>query len=219
MAETRTFQGVIDRLTTTVQRDDLLSSYLNFTNQAVRNIAERYSFPEMRATGAGTVAVGQTRAALPSDFKELQNGRYPVFDTPVGGTGSLVPVFIRQEVEKLLPAGLIPAASYIYTQDFTGGTPVYTLSLPFVATVIHNFVLYYFAYPGACTDPVNPANNTTPLIEKYFDMVLNKSLSLAFQSINDPIYLLHEKQFLLEYQLVTGEDVTRALRALHPVKG
>lgn len=219
MSNTATFQGIIDRLTTTVQRDDLLSSYLNFANQAVRHIAEKHSFPEMRETGVGSVTIGQTRATLPVDFKELQAGRYPIFDTPAGGVGSLVPVFIRQEVEKLLPAALVPAASFIYTTDVSSGVQSNYIDLPYPATVQHNFTLYYYAYPDRCDDPANPTDVTTPLIDKYFDMVLFKALSLAFESINDPVYLVHEKQFLIEYQTQTGEDVTRALRALQSVKG
>lgn len=217
MADTATFQGLIDRLTTTVQRDDLLQSYLDFANQAIRFIADKYSFPEMKATGAGAVLVGQTRATLPTDFKELQDGRNPIFDTPVGSQGSLVPVFARPEVEKLLPAGLVPAASFIYTQDFTGGVASYMLDLPQPAVVIHNLIVYYFAYPARCDDP--SGNATTPMIVKYFNMILSKACSMAFQSVNDPVFLDHEKQYLTEFQIITGQDVTRALRALQSVKG
>lgn len=217
MAATATFQGLIDRLTTTVQRDDLLQSYLDFANQALRFLAENHSFPEMKATGAASVAIGQTRALLPDDFKELQDGRYPIFDTPTGSQGSLVPVFARPEVEKLLPAGLVPAASFISTQDSTGGVMSYMIDLPLPATVIHNMIIYYFAYPARCDDPSSGA--TSPLIQKFFDMILSKACSLAFQSVNDPVYMVHEKQYLVDFQIATGTDVTRALRALQSVKG
>lgn len=203
-----TFQGIVDRLTTTVQRDDLLPSYLDFANQAVRKLAELHSFEQMKTTGVGSVAIGQTRATLPDDFKELQSGRYPVFDTPAGSAGQLVPVFPRDEVEKLLGAGLVPALSFIYTQDFTAGTPKFYLDLPLLATVVHTLRIYYFGYPAICDDASGDV--TTPLITWYFNLVLNKALSIAFESINDPMYKLHEEAFLTEFQLVTGIDVRKA---------
>lgn len=207
----RTFQGVIDQLTISVVRDDLLAGnkYLDFVNQAVRKIAELHSFEQMKATGAGAVNAGQTRATLPADFKELQSGRYPVFDTPSGSAGKLVPVFPRSEVEKLLDAGLVPEASYVYTQDFTGGAAQFFLDLPLPATVAHALVIYYFSYPPECTDPSNDV--TTPLIQYYYDLVVFKALSIAFESINDPVYETHEKQFLGEFGLLTGIDVRKAL--------
>lgn len=212
-----TFQGLVDALVTTVQRDDLQSTYLDFVNQGLRQCALAHSFPEMRKTGAGSVAVGETRATLPDDFKELQAGRYPIFDTPAGGTGSLVPVFIRQEVEKLLPANLVPPASYISTVDTTTGTEANYVDLPSAATVVHALVVYYYAFPAKCEDASGDV--TDPMIEKYFNMILEKSASLAFQSINDPIWQEHERAYLMEYQQNSGNDVTRALKALQPVKG
>lgn len=212
MSTVGTFQGIIDQLTLTVQRDELLASYLDIANRAVRELAIKHSFVEMKAIGAGAVLTGFTRAALPADFKELQSGRFPIFDTPVGSTGALVPVYARSEVEKLLGAGLVPAASFIYTQDFTGGVTSYRLDLPSLATVDHALVMYYFAYPAACTDPSGGA--TTPLITNYFNLVLLKALSIAFESINDPVYLVHEKQFISEFSMQTGEDVKGALAVM-----
>jgi hypothetical protein len=207
------FQGLINDLDITVNRDDLFSSYLDFANQAVRDIAQKHSFAEMKAIGPASVAIGQTRVTLPADFKELQNGRYPVFDSVLN---ALAPVFIRSEVEKLLGAGLVPPYSFIYTQDATGGAQNYYLDLAVPATAIHTLTVYYFALPANCDDPTVTVTN--PLVSRYFNLVRLKARSLAFESINDPVYKLHEMQFLTEFQQLTGVDVKRATAALRPEK-
>lgn len=203
-----TFQDVVNYLVTTVQRDDLLPRYLGFVNDAVHKIAEMHSFEQMKATGTGSVAIGQTRASLPADFKELQDGRYPIFDTVGSNPGVLVPVFSRAEVEKLLGAGLVPPLSFIYTQDYTGGTPNFYVDLPAPATALHTLnQIYYFAYPSAVTDPTQ----TTPLITYFFNLVRLKAASIAFESINDPVYQLHENQFTKEFAVETGMDLAVAM--------
>lgn len=209
-----TCQYVIDELTNTVQRDDVAPKYLSFVNEAVRELARMHSFLEMKATGTGTVAVNATRAALPADFKELQNSRYSVFDAVSGGLSRLAPVFIRSEVEKLLGAGLVPPTGFIYTQDFTEGTASFRLDLVAPAAALHTLSIFYFAYPAEIPDPSGGA--TTPLITYYFNLVKEKALSIAFKSINDPVANMHEQQFLTEFGQQTGEDVKQALAQLRP---
>jgi len=209
-----TFQDVIDALVNTVQRDDQIPYYLGYANGAVRELARMHSFLQMKAVGTGSVSIGQTRATLPSDFKELQNGRYPISDSVGGASASLVPVFTRSEVEKLLPVGLVAPTTFIYTQGLSGGTSAYYLDLAAPATAAHTLTVYYFAYPSYATD----TTQTTPLITYYFDLVREKALSLAFAAINDPVYMLHERQFLTEFSQQTGEDVRQALAALNPAK-
>lgn len=202
-----TYQTVINRLTEVVSRDDLVALYLDYVNRAIHDIALMHSFEQMKAIGSGSVTIGQTRVQLPADFKELQDGRYPVFDSVAN---ALVPVFTRPEVEKLLGAGLVPKNSYVYTQDFTSGTPTFDLDLPAPDTVTHNVTMYYFAFPAIATDPTQ----TTPLITYYFELVLLKSMSIAFESISDPVYMMHETEFLKRMNTETGIDVQDALAAL-----
>lgn len=212
-----TFQDVINRLTTTVQRDDLVPQYLDFVNRAIRDMALHHSFNQMKETGSGTVAMGSTRVQLPTDFKELQDGRMPIFDSVASG---YVPVFVRSEIEKLLGSanalGLLPPISYIYTQDFSGGVASFNLDLPQNATAAHNVTMQYFGYPAYQTDPTQ----TTPLLTYYFEVVVLKAFSIAFESISDPIYKVHEAQYITalteaiqgdklnEQPDVTGQDQT-----------
>ncbi len=201
-----TFQSVIDKLTETIQRDDLVPDYLDFVNEAVHELALAHSFEQMKAIGTGTVAPGTTRAQLPPDFKELQDGRYPVFDSVAG---SLVPVFTRPEIEKLLgnsnALGFVPPICYIYTQDFTAGQASFNLDLPAPDpnNVSHLLTMNYFAYPAIQTDPTQ----TTPLITYYFNMVFQKSASLAFDSINDPAGQAHENEYMKMLQPYIAEDL------------
>lgn len=199
-----TYNTVIDRLTAAVLRDDLLPNYLDFVNRAIHDIALMHSFEQMKAIGSGTVTIGQTRVQLPTDFKELQDGRYPIFDSVAN---SLVPVFTRPEIEKILGAGnalgLVPKNSYIYTQDFTGGVSSFNLDLPAADTVLHTVQMNYFAFPANQSDP----SQTTPLITYYFGLVFLKSLSITFEEINDPVYKMHEDQFQKEMAQYTEEDI------------
>lgn len=214
MSTVGTFQGLIDLLNTTVQRDDLASQYLDIANRAVRKLATMHSFEQMKATGVGTVVPGQTQVTLPVDFKEFQTGRYPIFDTPVGSAGELAPVFPRVELEKLIGAGFVNPRGYVYTQDFTGGAQTFAVDRLSIDVVAHNLKVYYFAYPPECADPANPAGGTVPLLEFYFNLVLLKAYSIAFEGVNDELYVMHETQFLKEYALETGEDVKQALQVL-----
>lgn len=210
MASTvQTYQGIIDALTETVQRDDLLSQYLDITNRAVRELALKHSFTEMKATGAAIIPMGQTLVVMPTDFKELQAGRYPIFDAV---PNQLVSVFARPEIEKLLSAGFVDPTSLIYTEDSSTGVARQRVELQQAATVDHNLTVYYFAYPAPCTDPSGGA--TTPLIVYFENLVKLKAFSIAFESVNDPVYMVHEKQFLLELNLETGEDVKQAISAM-----
>jgi hypothetical protein len=187
----------------TVDRDDLAPLYLDFVNRAIHDIALLHSFEQMKAIGTGTVTIGQTRAQLPADFKELQDGRYPIFDSVAN---TYVPVFTRPEIEKLMPVinqTLLPDNCYIYTQDFTGGVPSFNLDLPNPDTVTHTVTINYFAFPAIQTDPTQ----TTPLITFFFELVLLKALSIAFESINDPQYMVHENQFMKAMQQYMAEDL------------
>lgn len=200
-----TAQDVINRLTETVQRDDLVADYLDIVNRAIRDMALHHSFNQMKVTGVGTVGIGTTRVQLPADFKELQDGRLPLVDSVAGG---FVPVFIREEIEKLLgnqnAQGLVPALSYIYTQDFSGGTPSYNLDLPQNAVVSHMVTMNYFGYPAYISDPTL----TTPLLQYFFEVVVLKAFSIAFELISDPIYKVHEAQYITALrEAIAGDQI------------
>jgi len=198
-----TFQDAINQLVITVDRPDVANNsnnYMDFLNRAVHEAARRHSWDCMKATASVTVLDGNTEVDLPGDFKEFQNGRFCVFDPD----GNPVPVYARTELEQLVPS-FRPPVYFTYTQDNQG----FQVTLPVAASGDTTYTIYYFAYPGTVTD----AGQTTPLLDLYQNMILSKTAALIFQSINDPVYQVHDAQFEKELVANSGEDIAVSLPA------
>lgn len=196
-----TFDEAIASLTVTVDRDDLTAKYVDFLNTAVREVALRWNFPQMKTTGTVTIAINAISVALPSDFKAWQNLRFPA-SVAIGSAAPVqIPVYTREEIERLSPA-FRPALYLIFSQD-NGG---YQITLPAKATVSNVFTIYYFAYPAVVTD----TTGTTPLLRDYENMVMSKARSLIFEAINDPVYVAHESQFVKDLMDLTGISIKSA---------
>lgn len=196
-----TFDEAIDSLTVTVDRDDLISTYPAFLNRAVREVAMRWNFPQMKTTGAVTIATNASSAALPDDFKAWQNLRFPA-SVVIGSAAPVqVPVYTREEIERLAPV-FRPALHLIFSQDDGG----YQITLPAKATANNVFTIYYFAYPATVED----TTETTPLLRDYENLVMSKARSLIFESINDPVFQAHEAQFVKDLMDLTGVSIRSA---------
>jgi hypothetical protein len=196
-----TFAEAITSLTVTVDRDDLASKYINFLNAAVRETALRWNFPQMKTTGTVTIATSAKTVALPSDFKAWQNLRFPA-SVVIGSASSVqVPVYTREEIERLSPA-FRPTLYLVFSQD----NGAYQITLPANATASNVFTIYYFAYPATVTD----TTTTTPLLRDYENLVMSKARSLVFESINDPVYVAHESQFVKDLMDLTGVSIKSA---------
>jgi len=196
-----TFDEAIASLTVTVDRDDLVSTYPGFLNRAVRETALRWNFPQMKTTGTVTIASGAMTVALPSDFKAWQSLRFPASVVIGSAPPVQVPVYTREEIERLSPA-FRPTLYLIFSQD-NGG---YQITLPANATASNVFTVYYFAYPATVTD----TTLTTPLLRDYENLVISKARSLIFESINDPVYVAHESQFVKDLTDLTGASIKSA---------
>lgn len=194
-----TFQQALDRIQVAVDRDDLVSSYPDFLNRALREAALRHSFDQMKTKFLATIAIGSNGFILPEDFKEFQNGRFPISASIGGAPNVQVPVYARSELEQLI-AIFRPASYFTFVQDVSPGPNVF---LPALLTVAWDITLFYFAFPLVYTD----YTMTPPLLDRYPNMILSKALSLIFQSISDPVYETHEDQFNKEIQMFTGEDI------------
>ncbi len=189
------FQDVINILNVAVDRPDIAATsngYTDFINRALREIAAGHSFDQMSETVSVTLVSGQPQVTLPSDFKDLQPGRFPVYASIGGAPQVPIPVFRKEEISRLQLGGFIPNPSLIYTSDNNG----FQLGLlpPNVAAANWVCLLYYFGYPAVVT-LAQAATTGSPLLTFYPGLVIEKTLSLVFQSINDPIWEQHEQQF------------------------
>lgn len=207
MAVPQTYQDVIDLLNTAVNRDDIAPSYMDFINRAVRDIAVLHSFDQMSATATLSLGIGANQVTLPADFKDLQPGRFPVYASIGGAAQAEIPVFRKEEISRI-QSYFLANPSLIYTSDNNGFQLGF---LPGVtATQIWNILLYYFAYPPVITDPTEG----TPLLTFYPNLVIARVLSLIFQSINDPVWETHDKNFASQMAAFTGADI----EITHPEK-
>lgn len=199
-----TFTEAIESLKVTVMRDDLESSFLDFLNLAVREVADDHNWDQLKKTGAVTILAATRAIALPADFKAWQNGRFcaEIANAPV-------PVYTRTELERLVPL-FRPTTHLIYTQD----NDAKQIALP--ANVASNTAvsLYYFGYPATVSD----ISLTTPLLRDYSTMVLSKARSLIFASINDPAFVAHESNYQKELLKNSGGDVSDSNPAPDPAK-
>lgn len=195
-----TFAEAIARITVAVDRNDLVAQYLSFLNRAVRETANRHGWDQLKTITEVAMAAGQRSRALPDDFKAWQNGRYCVefYRTGSDDEPTAVPVYTRGDLERL-QAIFRPENHLIFTQD-NGG---FQVKFPATRTEDTTLIIHYFAFPAEVTNTAL----TTPLLRDYPNMVISKALSLIFQSINDPVYAVHEKQWEKEIAIATGEDI------------
>jgi hypothetical protein len=204
MSQPKTFQDVINILNTAVNRADIAAksnNYMDFINQAVRDIAYVHSWDQLSATATVTLAQGQTTVLLPNNFKDLQPGRFPAYVTipDLNITVQECPVFSKEEISRI-QSSFLPNPSLIYTSDNQG----FQLGLipPAVANSAWTILLYYFAYPDVVTDPTQ----TTQLLVFVPQLVISRTLSLIFQSINDPVWEEHEKTYQAMLQMYVSSD-------------
>jgi hypothetical protein len=193
-----TFTEAIADLKITVDRPDIEAGFLDFLNRGVHETAARHDWDQLKVTSEITIATGQRSAALPSTFKSWQNGRFCA-DNKIGSAAAVpVPVYTRSDLESLSTL-FRPTMYIVYTQD-NGG---FQISIPNLAAAANVITAHYFAFPAAATDP----NTTTPLLRDFPNMVLSKTRSLIFQSINDPVYTVHEEQFEKEVAIARDDDI------------
>lgn len=195
------FQDVINILNRAVNRDDIAPTYMDFINRAVREVAAGHSFDQMGETATLTLPIATNQIALPDDFKDLQSGRFPAYAIIGSSTVRVpVPIYRKEEVSRF-QAWFMPDPYLIITSD----QPGFQIGLlpGFLTTSAWNILLYYFAYPAAVTDPTVG----TPLLTFYPQLIISKTLSLIFESINDPMWEEHDHQFQVLMAEFTNADV------------
>lgn len=193
---------ILNQLAVTVDREDISGTYVDFVNQALVQIQDLHSWDEMKKTSvAGTILAGVTFLDLPADFKEFQNGRFPtIVDEATSGGRHNYAVYSVSEVEKLRPS-LRPARHFVYEQR---SGEVSRINLSEAKTEDLQVQAKYYAYlpelaEGDVTEHL--------LLSSYPNMVLSKTLSLVFQSLNDDQFIVHERAFANEFKNNSGKDI------------
>lgn len=209
-----TFNGVIAILNTAVNRPDIASQYPDYINRAIRDTAVAHSFNQMQALATVTIPSGQAEIDLPDDWKEPQNGRYWAFAAIGAAAKVAIPVYSRMEMERLAIAPqFLPNPYLLYTQDDDGFQVGFFP--PNVAPATYIVDVYYFAYPAVVIDLATG----TPLLTFYPNVIIEKTLSLIFQDLNDPIWKDHEAAWKDELGRVTDSDIGASNAAPRPDKG
>jgi len=194
--------NTLSQLAVTVDRPDIEGTYVDFVNRAITQIEDLHSWDEMKETStAGSIPVGTTFLNLPLDFKEFQNGRYPtIVDEETSGGRHKYVVYSKTELERLRPS-LRPTRHFIFEQR-SGEVSRLLLSEP-KTEVLGVQVEYYKYLPELKAGVVE----TSLLLSSYPNMVVSKTLSLIFQSLNDDQFITHEQAFANEFKNNSGKDV------------
>jgi len=225
----------LQRLKGAVLRDDLDDRYIDFLNEAIRHIATRHSFLQMKTAAAVTIHSGYRSVTLPALFKEFQNGRYPaVAALPAGdesGSGDSgsgdeesqpIPVYSRQEIAHL-PPSFRPNPHLTFFQE----NGIWTLKYPERAPFDIPLTVYIYVFPDELVDTNDSdefgsgsgeGDASTPLLEEYPDLILEKAMAIAFQSIGDPLWQDHDKQFEELLPDAIQHDISRSMPMAAPEK-
>lgn len=218
-----TTAAALVRMQVAVMRSDLEDRYIDFLNEAIHHLAVRHSWIQMKMDAELVIAAGERTIELPPDFKEFQNGRFPVVASFTDSSGSdsgdetedlPIPVYSRQEIEHLVPM-LRPELHLVHRQD----NETWTISLPAPADIEYALTAYYYAFPGelgggsGSDSGSGDVDETTPLLAEYPELVLEKALALAFAAVNDPVAVDHLKNFETALQPAIEEDIVRSTPA------
>lgn len=199
-----TFAQFKDRLHKGVLRDDLVDSYGDFTNEALKEIQDRRSFSFMKRRIDLTIPAGSGNetVALPAGFKELQKRPAVHFITDDGG---LIPAEVVSEEEQLRRVwafGGTPIMTWppriFFERNETGAV----LGLVEPVTQPMNLRVKYYAFlPNLVED-----TDTSPFIDNYLAMVLSKAKSIAFSGINDEASRLFDAEFEIKLASASRQD-------------
>lgn len=224
-----TFLGMRNLVYAGVKRDDLNASYGDFVNQAIREIENKRSWTQMKQTVEVTLLANTFTVNLPADFKEMQNVRPPVHQKLIAGgidplTGLPISVdqivwrpvsvvYEHQEIHRIWSfGGLVGYIRMFLEKNPDGsGTSILGLEVPAISNLTFR-VKYYRYLPNLVND-----TDTSPFIDAYPQMVLDKAKEIAFDSINDPYADRMAERFTTKFMEAAMQDARSDVtgRAMH----
>lgn len=205
------FRKLIRILEVAVQRTDLEEFYPDWINQALNGIQKDFSFNCMRHEGDVTIETGSTSVSMPSDFKELQQARPPIFFRYGDATDSrLIPCdVVRQEELIRLDSALLYPARYARVRPFRYG-PVFmswTDGLPALNLIESDheemtFLVKYFRFFPTLSAPTD----SNALTNGYEELVKAKVKAVAFEEIGDPASADWETTYVLKLKAAKDHE-------------
>lgn len=204
---------LIQYLERSVNRPDMADSYGDWINQAMRGIYRDHSFLCMSDRKTATITNGNTSIALPSDFKELQAERAPIYLQ--GQDGSLLPCHVSREAteRRLLTANqtiIVPTnPSTLFrdlpvwiSYDSTGSI----LNMLYPSTGDSVFVIKCFVY---LTDLAADTDQNY-ITQFYEEMVKAKVSAVAYEELRDPEWKDQEDLYHSRLQKAKADDLYRS---------
>lgn len=225
-----TFSDIIQRLTIGVLRDDLVSTYPSFINEALTEIQRRRSWQCMKQLDLFTVHNNATGVSLntndsgaATNFKELTLQESPIHLKAQDLTLTPCDVWtlekvLRRQARLISNSILYTVYSHpdttrrvsvpVYVQ-WIGGNP--TLNILFAASGDLPFQVSYYGY---LPDLVVGSNETNEFTLRYPEMIVNKSKAIAFAAVNDPIAGDFEALFEKKFSEAAAKDAYQEIAGL-----
>lgn len=206
---------LIDVLDRDVMRDDRRSDYPGWINEGIRSICQDVSWNCMKHKVQLTVLNGSKSVSLPSDFKELQRMRSPIW---LDAGGRPVPCDVTDEsyLVRLDASFLSPWRESFSTQYWglkSKGFPVFLQfdSLGVTLNIFDNadedllFTVNYYRF----LPPLLADSDENYLTVNYTEMVKAKIKAVAFESLNDPAAADWETLYELKRVKASRDDAYR----------
>lgn len=211
--------ALLRRLETGFDRDDLSDRYRDYINTALHEIYNQRSFQDMRHRVNIVLPSGQIRVRLPADYKELATERSPISVIDQYNNTQPCDVLEQHQLERFnarftgypYPSygNVFPASLGLRTRlpvfiDEDDQTKFLSISTnpQWTAGEDLNFQVTYYRY----LPPLLEGTDTNGIVRKYFEMVVDKSKSIAFSDINDPIAEQFDKAFEKKMEYASKQD-------------
>lgn len=224
-----TLSDITARLTASVQRDDLVSLYPSFVNEALTEIQRRRSWLCMKNLSFFSILNGNSSVSLATDdnndttyFKELTIGNSPVQLQGEDLIFTPCDVWTREKV--LRRQARLISNSILYTiyshpdQSRRVSVPVWigweneqpTLNILFSAASNLPFQVSYYGYLPPLVNPTD----SNYLTINYPEMVVNKAKAIAFSTIQDPVAANIEDFFEKKFREAVAQDAYQQVAGL-----
>jgi hypothetical protein len=195
-----TLDELDSRMAVGVSRPDIANAYgkyVQFINDAQREICRRRSWSWMKALWTGTLSAGQSSLALPASFKELSPTRTPVH-VLVSGTEYPVEIWTLEK-HKRRAASKVGTEIVAHLED-AGSTKSLEFITPFDQD--QTFTVRYYAYP----DNLTQATSSNTLTSQFPDMLLSLAKARAFFVVNDPVGAEHLAAYEQQFRQAAASD-------------
>jgi hypothetical protein len=179
-----TLADLDSRMAVGVSRPDIANSsgsYVQFINEAQRELCLRRSWSWMKVFGQQTLSAGSTKLVLPSLLKELSDVRTPVH-VLIDGTEYPIEIWTLEK-HKRRAASKVGTEIVAHLEDaneVSSSTKSLDFIIPFDTDMV--FTIRYYGYLPDLALP----SGSNPLTRRHPDLLLSLAKARAFFAVNDP---------------------------------